>query len=66
METKHAVPLVVVIALIGIYGIITMQPLAALLLIAVILAIFFILRFFDSIQQSLDRIEQRLKALEKQ
>ena len=65
METRHAVPFVVIIALIGIYGIISMQPLAALLLIAVILAIFFILRFFDSIQQSLDRIEQRLKALEK-
>jgi large-conductance mechanosensitive channel len=65
METKHAVPLVVVIALIGIYGIITMQPLAALLLIAVILGIFFIVRFFNNIQQSLDRIEQRLKAVEK-
>jgi hypothetical protein len=65
MEPRHAIPFVVIIILIGIYGIISMQPLAALILIAVILATFFLLRFFDSIQQSLDRIEQRLKALEK-
>jgi hypothetical protein len=65
MKSRNAIPFVVIIVLIGVYGIISMQLLAALLLIAVILATFFILRFFDSIQQSLDRIEQRLRDLEK-
>jgi hypothetical protein len=41
MEPRHAVPFVVIILLIGIYGIISLQPLAALILIAVILATFF-------------------------
>jgi membrane protein implicated in regulation of membrane protease activity len=65
METKYVVSFALVIVLIGLYGIITMQLLATLLLIAVILAISFIIRIFSTIQQSLDRIQQRLDALEK-
>jgi hypothetical protein len=42
-----------------------MQPLAALVLIGVILGVFFTARFFDSTRNSLDRIELRLDALEK-
>ena len=65
MESGYRVSLAVLIALIGMYGIVTMQPLAAFLLAAVILGIFFTARFFDSVRQSLVRIEQRLELLEK-
>jgi len=49
----------------GIYGIVTMQLLAGGLLIALVLAIVLIARFFRDLRQSLARIEMRLDALEK-
>jgi len=65
MESGYRVSLALLIALIGMYGIVTMQPLTAFLLMVVILGVFFTVRFFNSIRQSLDRIEQRLDYLEK-
>ena len=65
METRYTASIAVLIAVIGTYGLVTMQPLAALLLIAVILGVIFTVRFFDATRQSLDRIERRLDALEK-
>jgi len=65
MASVYAVTVAVAIALLGTYGIITMQPLAAFILIGMILVLFFTGRFFDSIRQSLTRIEQRLENLEK-
>jgi len=65
METRYTASIAVLIAVIGTYGLVTMQPLAALLLIAVILGVVFTVRFFDATRQSLDRIERRLDALEK-
>jgi hypothetical protein len=65
METRYAASIAILIAVIGMYGLVTMQPLAALLLIAVILGVVFAVRFFDATRQSLDRIERRLEVLEK-
>jgi hypothetical protein len=65
METRYAASTAVLIALIGAYGLVIMQPLASLVLIAVILGVLFTVRFFDATRHSLDRIEQRLDALEK-
>src|SRR5512136_1525113 len=47
MKTKYLVLLTAVIAAIGIYGIVTMQPLVALVVIALILAILFLVRYFE-------------------
>ncbi len=47
METKFVILLTAVIAAIGLYGIISMQPLVALVVIALILAILFLIRYFE-------------------
>ncbi len=65
METRYLIVLAAVIAITGIYALVTMQLLAGGLLIAVILAVVLIARFFQDLRQSLARIEKRLDALEK-
>jgi hypothetical protein len=47
METKFVIILTAIIAAIGLYGIISMQPLVALVVIALILAILFLIRYFE-------------------
>jgi hypothetical protein len=47
MKTKYLILLTAVIACIGVYGIVTMQPLYALVVIALILAILFLIRYFE-------------------
>jgi uncharacterized membrane protein len=65
METKYLGALLGLVIIIGVYGVLTMQLLVAVFLIAVIVALFFLVSFLFSFQQSLDRIEQRLEALVK-
>jgi hypothetical protein len=47
METRYLILLTAVIAAIGVYGIVTMQPMVALVVIALILAILFLIRYFE-------------------
>jgi hypothetical protein len=65
METKYLVLFAAVILAVGGYGVVTMQLLAAGLLIVLILALILIVRFFETILQLLARIEKRLEELEK-
>jgi hypothetical protein len=47
METRYLILLTAVIAAIGVYGIVTVQPIVALVVIALILAILFLIRYFE-------------------
>ena len=47
METRYLILLTAVIAAIGVYGIVTMQPMVSLVVIALILAILFLIRYFE-------------------
>ena len=47
METRYLILLTAVIAAIGVDGIVTMQPIVSLVVIALILAILFLIRYFE-------------------